>query len=686
MPLRRRTLLAAGAALPVAAGLGALPHPVPAAARDGSGPAGAGPLTNLAHLDFLGATVRPALLSGHDTWRLTEEPDLGTLWTYADRQPDGGYRRIGGGTYDPATGHYGQGAFNADDTARAAVVYLRHWRQAGAPTSRRAAYQLLRGLTYLQTSAGPNAGNVVLWMQSDGTLNPSAEPAELPDPSDSGPSYWLARTVWALGEGYAAFRQADPGFAGFLRARLDLAVAAVDRQVLSRYGQWDVADGRRVPGWLITGGADASSEAVLGLARYVEAGGGHRARTALARLAEGIAAMSTGGPDQWPYGGVLPTITSRSIWHAWGAQMPTALAVAASALGRPALLDTAVADVAGLTPELLTAGGCDNGWLPTPVDRTQIAYGVDARLRSLLTVAAATRRVGLSRLAALTAAWYFGANAAGTAMYDPTTGRTFDGVGGDGRVNRNSGAESTIQGLLSMLALDAEPRVARLARALTGVTGRDGLRVLEAETGALAGPATVVRPASAWTGESQYSAGAYVDLGDGGTISWTLPGGDQPWLVSPVVDLVPDRAAGRTAWRAGDADLGRIDHGAGGPQGVTAVPGALLPVALAAPVPAGRSLSARAERVGPAPLRVDALLVRPAVARVALAGADTGAVLLRNGTGTDRRVTASVPGAGVALVERYDRAARARGEHRVGGPAVEVVVPAYGFALVTRAG
>ena len=36
-------------------------------------------------------------------------------------------------------------------------------------------------------------------------------PVELPDPSDSGPSYWLARTVWALGEGYAAFRDADAG-------------------------------------------------------------------------------------------------------------------------------------------------------------------------------------------------------------------------------------------------------------------------------------------------------------------------------------------------------------------------------------------------------------------------------------------------------------------------------------------
>ena len=136
------------------------------------------------------------------------------LWTYAEPMPDGSYRRVGGGAYDPVTDTYGQGAFNADDVSRAAVVYLRHWRATGSASSREAAVQLLRGLTYLQTATGPDAGNVVLWMQPDGTLHPSADPVELPDPSDSGQAYWVARTVWALGEGYAAFRQQDPGSPG----------------------------------------------------------------------------------------------------------------------------------------------------------------------------------------------------------------------------------------------------------------------------------------------------------------------------------------------------------------------------------------------------------------------------------------------------------------------------------------
>ena len=47
----------------------------------------------------------------------------------------------------------------------------------------------------------------------------------------------------------------------------------------------DDEHGVKVPDWLIVDGADASSEAVLGLAAYVTATGDRTARTALRQLA-----------------------------------------------------------------------------------------------------------------------------------------------------------------------------------------------------------------------------------------------------------------------------------------------------------------------------------------------------------------------------------------------------------------
>ncbi|MGH8774938.1 MAG: hypothetical protein ACRDWI_07115 [Jiangellaceae bacterium] len=672
-PLRRRVAaLAAGvaavAATTVAPGAAVAPDPAP--------------LTNIAHLDFLLDQATPPEQAGHTTYRLDDEPALTLPWTYADRRDGGVYERIGGGALDPATGHWSQGSYNADDVSRAAVVYLRHWQQTGAEGSRDTAYELLRSLTYLQTATGQNAGNVVLWMQPDGELNPSAEPVELPDPSDSGPSYWLARTIWALGEGYAAFDDADPAFASFLQSRLDLAIEAVSRQVLDEYGTWAVADGKRVPAWLIVDGADASAEAVLGLAAYVDATPDSRtARRALRQLAEGIAAMSAGDAGTWPYGAILPWAASRSFWHGWGSQMPASLASAASVLERDSLLRPAVSDSVTFTPLVLATGGPDNGWLPAPVDRTQIAYGVDSRLQSVLAVTDSADLPGLEHIAGVTAAWYFGANAAGAPMYDPATGRTFDGISGDGAVNMNSGAESTIHGLLSMLALDARTGIAAAAQATPDVHERDGIQVVEAESATLDGPATVVQPESAWTGESQWSGGAYVSAEDGGSSVLDVAAHGQDRWVEPVVDLEDDRSAGTSIWSAGSDRLGRIDHGRAGAQGITEAPGSLQAVALGRMLPAGGT---SVEMFSDGTTRVDAVLLRPLVARVVLTGPDEAATaLLTSSDHRSQRVSVGLPDNGPVLVQVYDARGRLRTESMADASSSVRVLPG-GFTVLTR--
>lgn len=676
-------LLLVAAGTSAAAPAVAAPGAVLGSAVTGSRP-GSVPLTNLAHLDFLRASVVPPRQPRHSTYRLAQDPAVGMLWTYAEVTPGGGYRRVGGGAYDPVTDTYGQGAFNADDVSRAAVVYLRHWRATGAASSRDAAVQLLRGLTYLQTATGPDAGNVVLWMQPDGTLHPSADPVEQPDPSDSGPAYWVARTVWALGEGYAAFRQQDPAFARFLAGRLDLAVAALDREVLVRYGRYLQIDGKRAPAWLVVDGADASAEAVLGLSAYVAAGGPATARRALSELSDGIAMLAGGDAAHWPFGAVLPWALSRSDWHAWGSQMPAALAAAGSTLHRADLVRVAAADSGTFDPWLITSGGPDNGRLPTPADRSQIAYGVDSRIQSLLATAAATGAQGPRRLAGIQAAWFFGANAAGVPAYDPSTGRTVDGIAADGTVNRNAGAESTIHGLLAMLALDRNPDVARLARTAS-VVGRNGSSVLEAEEALLGGGAAAVRPASLWTGESQYGGSGYAELGDGGTVTFTVPAAGAR-LLMPVVDLRPGSTA-VTTFRAGTTLLGRVRSGAVGPQGDSPAPGALLPVTLPVMLPAGaRRVTATTVASGGDTAVLDALMIEPVVSGYVLGGAGHGTVLVRNALPRPQRTVVTVPGQGRVTVEVFDGAGRrtASSSPSAGSGALRVDLLPGGFTVVRR--
>ena len=644
------------------------------------------PLTNLAHLDWLGDTVEPPDQAGHTTYRLAEEPRIGVLWTYAEPVA-GVLTRVGGGKYDGATNTYGQGAFNADDVARAAVVYIRHWAATGSETSRDRAYQMLRGLTYLQTASGPHAGNVVLWMQPDGTLRPSADPVELPDPSDSDASYWVARTIWALGEGYAAFSATgdldDEAFAGFLRERLELSIGAVDRQVLDTYPQLVSVDGRATPSWLIADGADASAEAVLGLAAYVEAGGSDAARTALSKLADGIALLSEGTTRSWPFGAVYPWALSRSLWHAWGSQMPAALARASQALGTSTYLAPAVKDSAGFTPWLLTSGGPDNGRLPTRLDQSQIAYGADSRVQSLLATAEATNKDGLRRLAGMQAAWFFGANAAGVPAYDPATGRTIDGISGDGVVNANSGAESTIHGLLTMLALDADPDVAEAAQQAT-ITARVGTTTLQAEDSTTTGAAEVVTPAEMWTGESLFGGAGYLALGDGATASLPVPAADVDRLVMPVVDLMPDSTA-VTTWSANGKALGRVASGDIGEQGVSPAPGALLPVTLSRTLGKDATvLRVTTSAGGGDQARLDAVMLEPLVSRFVLAGDGHATALLRSADSKLAHAVVRLPGRGRAVVEVYDASARLLSRSTSPARTLHVTVAPGGFTIVMR--
>lgn len=662
-------------AAPMAATAASVPAATAGASAASSRTGPVAPLTNLAHLDFLlDEATPPADVPGHTTYRLAEEPALVMPWTYADARPGGTFERVGGGPLDPATGYWGQGAYNADDISRAAVVYLRHWELTGEVSSRDSAYELLRALAYLQTTEGPDAGNVVLWMQPDGTLNPSPEPVELPDPSDSGPSYWLARTIWAFGEGYAAFEDADPAFAAFLDDRLALAVDAVIRQELVDYGTWEQSDGMRVPAWLIVDGADASAEAVLGLAARVQAGRADAdVKDALRKLAEGIAAMGADDQRSWPYGAVLPWALSRSMWHAWGSQMPAALAVASQTLRAPRLLAPAVRDAASFTPTLLTAGGPDNGWFPTPADRVQIAYGADSRVQSLLAVADATGSRGFEQLAAVQAAWFFGANRAGADMYVPETGVTYDGLQPDGAVNGNSGAESTIHGLLTMIALDARPALAHRATSVTDVAEREGLRVVEAEAATTDG--TVIAP-EAWTGESLWSAGG-LSLAAGQHAVFPIGRDTQNRIVQPVVWSSPDRSSSST-WRADRLRLGALRETAPA-QGISPAPGVLLPRSLDRVV-GGKHATVRVD-VSRGVLQLDALLVRPVVSRLVLTG--EGRTELVHSASTHRQSVAVGVRGERAVARIYDARGRLVGTKPLRGERT-IVLPAGGFALLER--
>jgi hypothetical protein len=311
------------------------------------------------------------------------------------------------------------------------------------------------------------------------------------------------------------------------------------------------------------------------------------------------------------------------------------------------------------------------------VDANQIAYGVDSRVQSLFATGG-----GADRIAGVVAAWFFGANASGAPVYDPSTGVTFDGVAPDGTVNQNSGAESTIHGLLTMLALDAHPMARQIAQSAT-LSEYVGTRTLEAEDATLGAGAQVVVPDPLWTGESQFSGTGFASLGDGATATFDL-GAHPASLLMPVLDLQPGSSA-VTTFRSGGTVVGSVPSGDVGEQGASAAFGALLPRTLAGTLPAGDEVvTATTAAEGADSARLDALMVQPLVTRLVLGGDGHGTALLRSAAVSTTWTTVAVPGAGLADVWSYDGLGRLLEHHTSGDAAPRVRVAPGGVTLVRR--
>lgn len=140
-------------------------------------------------------------------------------------------------------------------------------------------------------------------------------------------------------------------------------------------------------------------------------------------------------------GDVLPDRAGDPVVHLWGHLQEAALARVGTEFGRDDLAQAAARSAdAVLAPAAQRAFA---GPRALPFDVSSTACGLDA-------VAAATGDPRFAELATLARAWFDGRNAAGEPVYDRARGCVFDGIDGNS-VNRNSGAESNIEGGLALL-------------------------------------------------------------------------------------------------------------------------------------------------------------------------------------------------------------------------------------------
>jgi multiple sugar transport system substrate-binding protein len=340
----------------------------------------------------------------------------------------------------PARDGY-EGIASVDDAARAAVVFLRAYESTGDTTARNDALGLLQFVAAMEQGDGEYVNFVDL----------QGRPNRVAPSSRKSMSYWAARSLWALGEAVRVLGPDDTTRLANLRPVLNRTVARARREIEA--------------GRLIGGSATATAEALLCLLAMQRAEPSPGLASLSNSTAKLLVPLAVGGPTEPPWFATLDGPGAK--WHAWGARSTEALATAGVVLNRPELIQAARREADGLWSRFILAGQ-----IPAEVSRDgtakwypQIAYGVGSVVEGFLALAEATGDDRYAKLAGLAAGWFFGANAAGVRMYDEQTGRTFDGIDGPSpvKLNKNSGAESTIEALLALQRVSNSPEAAEHA-------------------------------------------------------------------------------------------------------------------------------------------------------------------------------------------------------------------------------
>lgn len=437
------------------------------------------PLVNLDHLRYL---TEPLVIGGQE---------MAIVHIYSE-YPD--YQWV-----DAAN----EGISAVDDVARAAVVYLWEYERTNNPEWLLWARRCLEFVRYMQSEDGEFYNFVYTRAGDINRFGPT---------SYKSLGWWAMRGLWALGEGVRVFQTADPAYADQLAAAYQRTEAALIA-TMNNYGEYRTLHGFDIPAWIPSDEPAVAAVGLLGLAAYYQARPNPTTADAITRIADGIAAYRLGTHTEYPFGLHPTRANAPGFWHNWGAHMPHALVVAGRVLNRPDWIDSAEASANSfLLRHLAFEPFRHIGVVPYRLE--QIAYGTNMLVQTYVALYEARGDEKYAIYAALVGSWYFGNNMAGSQMYFPQTGRAYDGINGPvrWRVNRNAGAESTIEALMSMSALSRLPDPTPYLYAQTLSETRP--IILEAEEGQRV-VGTPIYYSGNWTGEGYISAGRYVGLGEG---------------------------------------------------------------------------------------------------------------------------------------------------------------------------
>lgn len=340
-----------------------------------------------------------------------------------------------------------EGSACVDDAARAAIYYLKNYEFYKNSNSIEKNKKLLNFIIYLQSENGYFYN--FIWPDLSINKNFKTSLAE--------PNWWSWRALWSLTESLPYYNIADTLFAEKIDKSIQKIITSIKADIPERYDYENIA-GFKLPAWLPSKFAsDQTSVLLLGLINYVRENNDAIISDYIKMLCKGIMEMQILDNTNQYYGAFL---SWQNNWHAWGNIQSYALLKAYSILGNEEYLKSALLELDKFYQIIINKEHINTlvflnqqGKVITEEERAfpQIAYNIRPMVYAFSEAYFITKDKKYLQSAITCAEWLIGANRIKQYMYDSDTGLVYDGIESEIKLNKNSGAESTIEALLSLL-------------------------------------------------------------------------------------------------------------------------------------------------------------------------------------------------------------------------------------------
>lgn len=338
-----------------------------------------------------------------------------------------------------------EGAACVDDAARAAIFYFNHYNFTGNEQSIKKCKKLLKFILYLQSENG----YFYNFMWGDHSINKTFKT------SVAEVNWWSWRALWILTEVHPYYEKADEEFAQQIMDSINKLLSSVKSQI-PKETNTELFQNRVIPTWLPKKyAADQASVILLCLTNYLNKFDDPELLEYVEKLQDGIILMQIKDNSNPYYGAFM---SWQNIWHAWGNVQSYALLKSYSLNKNEEVLSAALLELDNFYRYLNEKGMISSFTLKSDgsIDEqtfSQIAYGIRPIVWALLEANKITNDKKYSVLAGQIGQWLIGKNIASTIMYNAEDGKVFDGIESADKINMNSGAESTIEALLTLLEI-----------------------------------------------------------------------------------------------------------------------------------------------------------------------------------------------------------------------------------------